>query len=210
MKSLRPLNRTQFRAFTLIEILVVITVLAILITAATPAVTGMMKSTRLTSAGDLILNNLVEAQLTAITESTDVEVRLYELPDFASVDQTLLMRGLQVFALRPDLNDSNEASFQAATPLLRLDHGMVVSMDRKLSSLMGLKLKEDSGSGAQQGRRYVAFHIHSDGSTNLPPGEPWFLTLLDQDSANALKQPPANYFTIQIDPINGKLRTFRP
>jgi uncharacterized protein (TIGR02596 family) len=200
----------QARGFTLIEILVVLTVLAVLITAATPAVTGMMKSSRLTTAGDLVLNHLVEAQLTAITESTDVEVRLYEIPDIGSADQTPLMRGLQLYALRPDPADANDSTFQAATPLLRLEHGLVISMDRRLSSVLGLKLKEDASPGILHGRQYVAFRFHSDGSTDLVPSEPWFLTLLDQDSANGKKQPPANYFTIQIDPINGKLRTFRP
>lgn len=192
------------KAFTLIEILMVLVILTALIVMMAPALLGLMKSTRLSSAGDEVVNHLVDAQLIALSEFTDVEVRLYELPDFSEADSSPQLRGLQTYALRFDQNNvDSDGSFQAATPIVHLDHGVAISRDQRLSSLINLKWSEDKGPDGQSQRRYFAFRFHSDGSTDLTPDQQWFLTLAEQ-------QAPANYYTIQIDPETGRVRTFRP
>jgi hypothetical protein len=56
---------------------------------------------------------------------------------------------------------------------------------------------------------HVAFHFHSDGSTDLTPGRLWFLTLVGQDPGPQAS-PPANYFAIQVDSATGRVRSYRP
>ena len=59
--------------------------------------------------------------------------------------------------------------------------------------------------------RYVALRFHPDGSTDLlPTAGPWFLTLHDEVQGDGLAQPPANFSTIEMDPVNGSLKFFRP
>ena len=64
---------------------------------------------------------------------------------------------------------------------------------------------------------YAAFQINPDGSTNLPvtaANGPWiyFMTLHQLSSGDGLitTSLPKNYYTIQIDPANGHLYTYRP
>jgi hypothetical protein len=59
--------------------------------------------------------------------------------------------------------------------------------------------------------RYVALRFQPDGSTDLlPTGGSWFLTVHDEIAGDALAQPPADFSTIEIDPLNGSLKFFRP
>lgn len=196
-------QRRSQKAFTLLEILVVVVILTVLAVMATPSVLGLMKSSRLSSAGDHVLNHLAEAQLTALSEFTDVEVRFYEVTDIVDTTAAPQLRGLQTYALRFDQNTEAEGAFKAATPVVHLDYGVSISSDENLSSLIKLKWNEETGDNGGPKRRYFAFRFHSDGSTDLTPGEQWFLTIAEQQSA-------ANYYTIQIDPETGRVRTFRP
>jgi len=211
-------NRVPAAAFTLIEMLIVVATLAILLGSATPALLGMMKSSRLTGAGDLVLGQLNEAQFIALSEFTDVEVRIYEMPDFSVADSDLKLRGIQLHVLRPlpadqAGSDSTQEAFQPAAPIARLGRSVEISRNDTFSSFMSLPFKTDPESPFGPGGanlRYIAFRFHSDGSTDLLGGQPWFLTLTDQDVDPASNTTPPNFFTIQIDTTTGKLRIFRP
>ena len=63
---------------------------------------------------------------------------------------------------------------------------------------------------------YVAFRFLQDGSTNLAPtGTVWFMTLINMTDKGYLGQGttqymPFNYFTLQIDPVIGTTKPYRP
>src|SRR5690348_12276218 len=65
-------------AFTLVELLVVLVVLGLLVAVAAPTFVGTGKGTRITAAGDLLLNKLSEAQQQALASNAEVEVRFFE------------------------------------------------------------------------------------------------------------------------------------
>jgi hypothetical protein len=65
------------------------------------------------------------------------------------------------------------------------------------------------------GTAYTAarFSFLPDGSTNLPPQTAqlqWFLTVHEAVKGDNLTTPPPNFATLQIQPSNGKIRTYRP
>jgi hypothetical protein len=79
----------------------------------------------------------------------------------------------------------------------------------------------------QAGRnyQYVALRFLPDGSTDLPPtgvdtgdnkGDSWYLTIHGTQiqtggkSAGKTETLPDNFFTLQIDPITGSTRSYRP
>ena len=73
----------------------------------------------------------------------------------------------------------------------------------------------------QPGKVYnaVVFQFLRDGSTNLPltanlllaaGGPPWFMTLHNMNDGDTLTTAPHNFFSVQIDPSNGHMHTFRP
>jgi uncharacterized protein (TIGR02596 family) len=60
---------------------------------------------------------------------------------------------------------------------------------------------------------FVAFQYRPDGSTNLPTGDGmwgFYLALHAFTLGDGLSTLPANYYLIQIDPIDGHVTTYRP
>lgn len=189
--------------------LVVIAVLAILFATATPVAMGVLQSSRLNSAGEACLGRLIEAQQMAIAQDTDVEVRILEGADL--LDKSPRWCAIQLFTLKasdtlPTDDASNKTAFQTAGAALRLDSTVAVRSDAKLSSVFNLKNVTDNATTGFS--HYVAFRFHSDGSTDLTPGKTWFLTLAEASAPTT--STPANYYTIQVDPATGRLRTYRP
>lgn len=208
--------RTRFRAgMTLIEILAVLGVLAILLVTGTPVALGVMQASRLSSSGDSLLARLLEAQQMAITQDTDVEVRIYEGTESAP-GVTARWCALQTYLLQvssdPTADATSEGTFQPAGTIFRIDSSAAISSQTKLSSIFNLKVVAEDTGAASPGvglTRHVAFRFHSDGSTDLTPGKSWFFTLVAQNSATDAAVP-ANYYSIQIDPSTGRVRSFRP
>jgi hypothetical protein len=122
-----------------------------------------------------------------------------------AVDDTARVRTLRTLALRTgDVGSAGDYKPEGAA--LKLDDALAISGDIALSSLLSrtFKTADDAVDG-----RYIAFHFFPDGSTDLPPTQPWFITVVEAKHAS---QPnaPANFVTIQLHPTSGKLRTFRP
>jgi hypothetical protein len=68
-------------------------------------------------------------------------------------------------------------------------------------------------SSRQEGVEYVSFRFRPDGSTDLPGrsrggSDTWYLTLVKGEGEEGAV--PENFFTIQVDPFNGKIDVFRP
>ena len=63
---------------------------------------------------------------------------------------------------------------------------------------------------------YVAFRFLPDGSTNLPgksatdANGAWFVTLQNINDKPVGTTPPNNFYTLQVDPVSGTLKQFRP
>lgn len=63
---------------------------------------------------------------------------------------------------------------------------------------------------------YVYFRFLPDGSTNLPlqsksdPNGAWCVTLQNINDPAKPNTPPPNFFTLQIDPVSGTIKQFRP
>lgn len=69
-----------------------------------------------------------------------------------------------------------------------------------------------------QNYKYRAFTYNPDGSTNLDPRGKWYLTLVSRrDLPKINNAAPGgnvintiNYFTVQVDPTSGSVKTYRP
>lgn len=209
MKLTRPLHRAA--AFTLLEAVLVMGILILIVSLALPAMLRAIQASRLTSAGDLITGKLVEAQGLALTFSSDVELRVYKSPAQDSGDGSS-GQSLQTFQLVENDVDPKKA----AAPLSRLvpmgdreplPTGVGISTHAEFSSLWNLPSHEEE---TQEGtREYVAIRFRPDGSTDLAEAQAWHLTLLEYPAVNPTTLP-ANFYTIQIDPITAKLETYRP
>ena len=230
-----PTPSLRARAFSLIELVVVISVLAIIAAFSVPAVTSMLKGSSLTQASQLLVDQMNLARQLALSRNTIIEVRVYRYsdPDSPGEDVTKpeegKFRAMQVFEVLPS---------GAALPVGKFEefpNSIMLSANREtpdsgISSLLdkgNIKKPEDFGKkdpyhislpelpkGIKKQYQFVHFRFMPDGSTTLGPTSLWFLTLHGindrQKSKNGKVAPPDNFFTLQIDPVTGATKIFRP
>lgn len=201
------------RAFSLIEILAVVVIILVLMALLVPATSSLVRAMNMSRAASLLTDEMNYARQTALTRNRDVEVRFYKM------DSKIADGEKRYLAFRSFLvNGTN-----AAQPLGRVKHlpeNVVLAEDAKYSTLLdpgrsGLTQGHETIPGLSSPAEYVSFLFRANGGTSLRPVNPpegnWFLTIhLENAPTNPVTGIPDNYFTAQIDPVNGRLRSYRP
>ena len=224
------------RAFSLVELLVVISVIAIIAGFAVPAVTTMIKGSQLTQGSQIVTDQLALARSTALGRNRSVEIRFYKYgdPDSPGEDpknpMTGYFRSMQVFEVL------DNGALVPAGPIQRLPANVIMNEGPLSTMLDDTERKwerhpsssDPEMTDTEVGRKYyyTNFRFLPDGSTDLPPngtikrdpkGDSWYITVhgthvakggAASDGATAVV--PANYFTLQIDPVTGSTRSYRP
>ena len=196
--------------FSLIEMLVVIAIIGIIAAISVPVAGSISRGTKLTRATQTIVDQLAIARQVAIGRNHTVEVRFYQFADPEIPGSKFAFRALQSVEM---------VNAHVAAPLDKvqsLPESTIIDAAPGLSSVVDpakrtLSAGVDSLPRVGTSYKYVALRFRPDGSTDLlPTAGSWFLTLHDETSGDGLTQPPANFSTIEIDPVNGALKFFRP
>jgi uncharacterized protein (TIGR02596 family) len=239
MKRLFPSSSVCRRGFSLIEMLVVVAIVAMLLALATPALTRTLQASRLAAAGEAMMGSIAEAQQTALSTNTPVDMRFFSFIE--DVDQAPVYHSYQLFKITQTTQGTGGSATIKETlvplgNLIRLPEGIVIPVDTSLtgiftvngSSSSGLAdTKENSqvGYSGVSGATYNAIRFMPDascrtvGATTNGMAALIFPTNLQQcfftmtfgtGSAVTLATLPKNFFTIQIDPYTGKARSYKP
>lgn len=191
------------------ELLVVISILALLIGLSAPAVTSSLRASSLSGAGENLVDQLNFARQTALSRNLPVEVRLYKLPGHgeAATASPTAYRAVQSFLL----DDAN------VIPLSKpqyFTHPVVCSAVLNESSLLDNALLPEKGPASTDtiptygvNYTYRSFYFKPGGTTSLPHTDAFLTLVLENDKPLS---EGANFFTIQIDPATGRPRSFRP
>jgi len=206
--GLKTENRilNTFFAFSLIELLVVIAIIGLLMTAAVPALNSVLENGRLTQAAALLVNQLTLARQKASAENKNITLRFIRKDTSSPYDRIQLVT----------LDSATNAT--PVTRLTTLPMQTAIASDTGLSSLMSLT--ESTASSAKDpsipelGTSYLykqfTFRPRGslDGDPLTMPSNCFATVVLQRNASNTTA--PANFATIQVDPVNGGLQIYRP
>ena len=190
-------------AFSLIELLVVIAIIGPLMTAAAPALNSVLENGRLTQAATLVVNQFTLARQKASAENKNITLRLIRKDTSSPYDRIQLVT----------LDSANNAT--PVSRLTTLPMQTAIASDTALSSLMSLtestanSTKDPSIPELGTSYLYKQCTFRPRGSLDLNIQSNWFATVVLQRNASK-NTAPANFATIQVDPVNGGLQIYRP
>ena len=217
-----PAAATNFSGgFTLLEMLMVMAIIAIVAVFTLPATSGMLQGSQLSQGGQIFGDQIALARQQAVSTNHSIEVRFYRFGDPESPGEkkedpaTGAFRGVQTF----EVLDSGTV---ALGKVQRLPGPIIIDSGATLSTLIqpnGADSAPLSKSGEELKIKLptvdsyydcVSFRFLPDGSTDLPKDKTWFLTLHRKTGSEPLTNPPSDFITIQVDPYNGKIQSYRP
>jgi uncharacterized protein (TIGR02596 family) len=211
-------------------LLLVVAIIAVLVALIAPAFNAIGKGLQLTQAGQMVSDQLGLARQAALSTSYPVEVRIYQFSDPEVPGETAgnanggKYRAIQSFEMVPTASGSS--TYTALTKMQRLPSTIIMDPGPALSDIIGNpqtapNMPAFANASApplnnlsipRAGTSYNAcyFHFLADGSTDLnltANSGNWFLTMRD---VNDTAPTPKNFFTVEIDPYNGHIKTYRP
>jgi len=226
----------QRPAFSLIEMLMVIAIIGIISSFAIPGAMKMIRGTDVSRGSQILADQLTAARQQAITRNKQIEIRFLRFADPETPGETVAeqgtwkIRGIQLMEVT-----SSGIPVQLA-PMQRLPGALMLN-DGKYSSLFDasgnaqqqpLRFRNPSDQDpamprlpADKARKYTfaSFRFYPDGSTSLSAKGNWYITMHSAADAAKLSGAQAsdtdpiktiNYFTIQVDPVSGSTRSYRP
>ena len=208
-------RRDRAQAFSLVELLAVISIILIITGLVTQGIGHISQSMNLANAGNMVAAELDFARQTAISRNQTVEVRFYQNSENIHYDTVVC-----VIPPNPNVANSKTLWIEKQT---RLSTDVIFDISNPsfsplITSTTGrsptVGTSDPSAPYILRNASYVAFHFRPNGTTDLDGDAwtgPWCLTLRNSTTpAGKDGDPAANFITILLDPFLGCTRTFQP
>ena len=209
-------HRHAATGFTLIELLVVIGIMALVMSFSGPAMTGIVGGSQISQATDTVIGQLKYGSQVALSQNLPVEVRLYQYQDKNIPGSGPSIRAIQLWQIGAD------SQARAVNKLQRFTGTIVVSATTGLTNLPTTGTCTSSSAdnpsilaslpSGVSSYYYKSFQFRPDGTTSLPAttGTTWHMTVVNENTPGTPTAPPKNFATIQIEPVTGAIRVYRP
>lgn len=190
----------QSRAFTIVELLAVVAIIALLTSLSVVGIASVLTGSRLSATGMEVTDALSEARQLALARGKEVQVRFYKKEPEGFFDQLSVV-----------VSASGSSPAEYSRVGQPFPTGIVGENDAALSTLASLVEATENGPNAPssvRNRKYVAVKFLADGRTDLATDSEWSIVLRPRFAAASGKTPGYdNYIAVVVDPLSG--RTFR-
>ena len=218
------------RAFSLLELIIVIFIIGIIAVFVTPAASTILRGSQISQAEQILTDQVKLGRQEALIRNHNIEVRFIqygdpELPgEKANDPSTGYYRAIQLMEIL-----DNGAIVPIYPPQI-LPQSVVInsgnlstmindpSVQPPTTARQSRSTVDGSGGdpslpkGINMNYRYVYFRFRPDGSTTLSTtsGTIWCITLHNFNDKPTGNNLPPNFVTLQLDPISGSVRIYRP
>ncbi|MEC7638343.1 MAG: Verru_Chthon cassette protein D [Verrucomicrobiota bacterium] len=205
-------NRINIKGFTLIEVLVVLSIIAVIVAFTIPAMAPALKGSNLRQAADQLEALLAGAHQRAITENRPVEVRFFRFEDPETPGSLPMYRAVQAAQVITNPQDHTDVKFEEEE--VQMIPQPFVLAEKSYSTIVESEaLREDATKiPRRELAEFVAFEFRPDGSTNLATVDEshWTLTVMRETDLNRELTPATEFITLVLDPFNGRIRRLQP
>lgn len=198
-------GKARGKAFTLIELLLVVAVIAILASLSSVAFNSVAFGSSITQAGGVVSGTLSQARQEAVARNQEVRVLFYKLP---IPGEGTNWNAMQVF--RVNYTNTSAVEGQPLSRLTMLPSKVIFSEERDLSPMLEADIRNRTTNLPTYGNvAYSAIRFMPDGSLprKMTPTNNYITIVSRRDATN---KKPDNYYCLQINPMTGKVMIYRP
>lgn len=192
------------RGFSLLELLVVIGLAVILMTLAGYGINGIMKSAQITQAGQMVIDVSGLGRQEAVRNNREVQVLFLNLPRESGGGSA--WRGLLLRSVDETVDGAVEREI---SKVYLLPPGVVLNEEEQYSPLLtadaGVKGTLDIAGYTDV--PYQGFRVRPGGGLDKSITPSNNFVTLQRIGETGL---PDNWYTVQINPVTGVVRTYRP
>ncbi|MDX6765327.1 MAG: Verru_Chthon cassette protein D [Candidatus Methylacidiphilales bacterium] len=194
---MKPNPQARAAAFSLIELLVVLAIIAIIVPLSVPAVSSIQRGLGITSGGQMLSDAFVTARQEASVKNRSVEVRIIQTgtpPSFRALQNWIA---------------DDRGTMSPLGKVVILPKGTVISSNTSLSPLLAAYPGNATATfGALGNCSYSVLRIRAGGQPDPSITSNNNFVTVHATTDTAI--PPVNYFTVRLNPVTGRVTLFRP
>lgn len=192
--------RSGRAGFSLVELLMVITIVMVLFGMVAVGFNSILQSSRMEQAGRILVDEINLARQTAATQNRSTEIRFFrEVRQDGSSGVPIFWR-MQVGTR----GKTEDAEFEPVKGMTQLPQGIALAPEGALSSILA----------AAGGDAEVSVVIRPTGILEPRAGlslkDEWFVTLVPERQLGQGLGDLKDFITVQMDPITARPSLFRP